>query len=70
MELVQKCKYSIKDLLNVVNILRSPKGCPWDRVQTHSSIRLRLIEESYEAIEAIDMSNSDMLREELGDILL
>lgn len=70
MELVRKRKYSIQDLLDIVNILRSPKGCPWDRVQTHSSIRSNLIEEAYEAIEAIDLSDSDMLKEELGDILL
>ena len=70
MDLVRKRRYSIKDLLDIVNILRSPKGCPWDRVQTHSSIRSNLIEESYEAIEAIDLSDSDMLKEELGDILL
>lgn len=70
MELVRRHKYSIKDLLNIVNVLRSPKGCPWDRVQTHSSIRSNLIEEAYEAIEAIDLSDSDMLKEELGDILL
>ena len=70
MELVHKRKYSLRDFLDIVNVLRSPKGCPWDRVQTHSSIRSNLIEEAYEAIEAIDLSDSDMLKEELGDLLL
>ncbi len=70
MDLVRKRRYSLSDFLELVNLLRSPKGCPWDRVQTHSSIRSNLIEEAYDAVEAIDISDSDMLREELGDILL
>jgi tetrapyrrole methylase family protein/MazG family protein len=70
MELVRNRKYSLNDLLDLVNLLRSPKGCPWDRVQTHSSIRSNLIEEAYDAVEAIDLSDSDMLKEELGDVLL
>ena len=70
MELVKKNKYSLKDFLNLVELLRSPKGCPWERVQTHSSIRSSLIEEAYDAVEAIDLSDSDMLKEELGDLLL
>ncbi len=49
---------------------RLRKECPWDREQTHSSIRNSLIEEAYEVVEAIDTENSDALREELGDILL
>ncbi|MBR0423026.1 MAG: MazG family protein [Clostridia bacterium] len=69
MELVHKQKYSLNDLLDLVNILRSPEGCPWDRAQTHSSIRSNLIEKAYDAAEAIDLSDSDMLKEELGDIL-
>ena len=53
-----------------MQLLRSENGCPWDRVQTHESIRKNLIEETYEAVEAIDCKNSDMLKEELGDVLL
>ncbi len=70
MELIRKRKYSLHDFLDLVNLLRSPKGCPWDRVQTHVSLRSNLIEEAYDAVEAIDLSDSDMLKEELGDILL
>ena len=69
MELFHKQKYSLNDLLDLINILRSPEGCPWDRAQTHSSIRSNLIEEAYDAVEAIDLGDSDMLKEELGDIL-
>ncbi|MBQ2671427.1 MAG: nucleoside triphosphate pyrophosphohydrolase, partial [Clostridia bacterium] len=61
MELFHKQKYSLNDLLDLINILRSPEGCPWDRAQTHSSIRSNLIEEAYDAVEAIDLGDSDML---------
>ncbi len=50
--------------------LRAPDGCPWDREQTHRSLRPYLLEETYEALDAIDAGNSDALREELGDLLL
>lgn len=50
--------------------LRAPDGCPWDREQTHRSLRQHLIEESYEALDAIEAGNHDALREELGDVLL
>lgn len=63
-------KYSLSDFLYIVRLLRSPRGCQWDRAKTHSSIRANLIEEAYEAVEAIDLGDSDMLKEELGDILL
>lgn len=53
-----------------MKILRSPDGCPWDRVQTHESIRADFIEETYEAIEAIDTKDTALLREELGDVML
>lgn len=61
---------ALYDLLAVVRRLRSENGCPWDRVQTHESLRRYLIEETYEVIEAIDTSDSAALREELGDLLL
>ncbi|MCL2160006.1 MAG: MazG family protein, partial [Oscillospiraceae bacterium] len=59
-----------EDLVCIMRILRSEDGCPWDREQTHASIRNNFIEEVYEAIEAIDDENPKMLREELGDVLL
>ena len=70
MDFERKSRYELTDLLKIVKILRSPEGCPWDRVQTHSSIRSNFIEEVYEAVEALDLSDSDMLKEELGDVLL
>ena len=70
MEFEFKEKYSMSDLLKIIEILRSPEGCPWDRVQTHKSIRSNFIEEVYEAIEAIDLEDSENLMEELGDVLL
>lgn len=65
-----KSEYNFYDLVNIMSILRSPDGCPWDREQTHKSIRRDFIEECYEAIEAIDTDNRDLLLEELGDVLL
>ena len=66
----RKNRYTIDDLLNIMQILRSPEGCPWDREQDHQSIRNCLIEETYEAVEAIDNDDSELLKEELGDVLL
>lgn len=57
-----------KDLVEIVQILR--KECPWDRKQTHESIKDNLIEEAYETVEAIDQKNYDELKKELGDLLL
>lgn len=57
-------------LVEIVRILRSPGGCPWDREQTHRSIRKHVIEEAYEVAEAIDLEDPDALSEELGDLLL
>ena len=57
-------------LLDIMQKLRSPQGCPWDRAQTHASIRDNMVEEVYEAIEAIDSQNDVALREELGDLVL
>lgn len=70
MDFVRKEKYGTEDLLEIVRILRAPGGCPWDREQTHKSIRANFIEETYEALEAIDTENSTLLCEELGDVLL
>jgi tetrapyrrole methylase family protein/MazG family protein len=57
-------------LHEIVQILRSPEGCPWDREQTHSSLRKNLIEETYEVLETIDDNNPVTMCEELGDLLL
>ncbi len=70
MEFQYKEHYDISDLLKIMRMLRSPDGCPWDKVQTHQSIRQNFIEETYEAIEAIDTDNYDLLKEELGDVLM
>jgi tetrapyrrole methylase family protein/MazG family protein len=57
-------------LVEIAAILRSPEGCPWDREQTHESLKPYLIEEAYEVIDAIDTGDADRLCEELGDLLL
>ena len=57
-------------LKEIVAVLRSPEGCPWDREQTHQSIRKNLIEETYEVLEAIDDDDPDAMCEELGDLLM
>jgi len=58
------------DLVEIMDTLRSPGGCPWDREQTHESIAYNLIEEAYEAVEAIENGDDESLKEELGDVLL
>ena len=65
-----KSEYDLNDLRNIIKYLRSGDGCSWDRVQTHESIRPNLIEETYEVIEAIDNDDNDLMREELGDLLM
>lgn len=59
-----------KDLLGIMEILRGENGCPWDREQTHESLKKYLIEECYEVLEGIDEKSEDMIVEELGDVLL
>lgn len=61
---------NLEELISVIAKLRAPDGCPWDRVQTHSSLRPNMIEEAYEAVDAIDDNDIPHLREELGDVLL
>ena len=65
-----KDSYGVKDLEEIVRILRAPGGCPWDAEQTHQSIRRNFLEEAYEAVEAIDEGSPEHLKEELGDVLL
>lgn len=69
-EYQQKDKYYIGDLIDIVRLLRSEGGCPWDREQTHESIRSDFLEETCEVLEAIDLKDTALLREELGDVLL
>ena len=70
MDFQLKKHYEISDLREIMRILRSENGCPWDREQTHASMRKNLIEETYEAVEAIDAQDPALLQEELGDVLL
>ena len=67
--LIEKERYDFEDLVQIMQILRSEEGCPWDREQSHGSIRSCMIEEAYEVVEAIDTENSELLCEELGDLL-
>ncbi len=68
--LLKKESYNFDDLVLLVKVLRSEDGCPWDREQTHKTIRDDLIEETYEVIEAIDKDDTKLLEEELGDVLM
>lgn len=68
--ILKKDKYDVYDMVDIVKILRSENGCPWDKVQTHSTIKKDMIEEAYEVAEAIDMQSPEMMREELGDVML
>lgn len=61
---------NLEELIEVIRKLRAPDGCPWDRKQTHESLRPNMLEEAYEAVDAIDDNDMAHLREELGDVLL
>lgn len=63
-------KYTIENLVEIMARLREPDGCPWDQAQTHESIKKNMIEETYEAIDALDKGNDAMFCNELGDVLL
>jgi tetrapyrrole methylase family protein/MazG family protein len=67
---VRKTRFTFTDLLDVMVRLRSRNGCPWDREQTHISLKRYLIEEGYEVLDAIDSGDMDALCDELGDVLL
>ena len=58
------------DLVSIVTRLRAPNGCPWDRKQTHESLKPYLVEEAYEVLEALDRNDTNQLRQELGDLFL
>lgn len=68
-DLRSRQRFCLQDLMQVMEILRAPGGCPWDRQQTHETLRKHLIEEAYEACGAIDEKDSDHLADELGDVL-
>ena len=63
-------KYTFQDLVDIVTRLRAPGGCPWDREQTHASIKKNLVEEAYELAEAIDSGVAEKMADESGDLLL
>lgn len=65
-----KERYTFDDFREIISILRSENGCPWDREQTHESLRKNLIEESYEFIHEVDTNSKEGMCEELGDVLL
>lgn len=67
---MEKKYKNLEELIDVVAKLRAPDGCPWDREQTHTSLRPNMLEEAYEAVDAIDENDMVHLREELGDVLL
>ena len=62
--------YTIDELLEIMQTLRGENGCPWDRAQTHQSIKKSMIEECYEAIDALDSGDDHAFANELGDVLL
>lgn len=67
---MEKKYKNLEELIDVVAKLRAPDGCPWDKEQTHTSLRPNMLEEAYEAVDAIDENDMAHLREELGDVLL
>lgn len=69
-ELLEKTRFSIADLKEIIIRLRAPNGCPWDKVQTNESIKMSAVEEAYELVDAIDQKDDDKILEETGDILL
>ena len=69
-ECQRKDFYSYEDFLEILRLLRAPGGCPWDREQTHSSIRRNFLEETYEVLDAIDPDDASGMCEELGDVLM
>ena len=65
-----KRKYTMDDFIDIMKKLRAPDGCPWDKEQTHASIRNNFLEETYEVVDAIDRNDSVDMCEELGDVLM
>ena len=69
-DFTKKPRYHYEDFVEVVRLLRSDEGCPWDKVQTHQSIRRNFLEEVYECCEAIDTDDQALMQEELGDVMM
>lgn len=67
---INKEKRGFDDLVKIIEVLRAPNGCPWDKEQSHESLKRELVEECYEALDAIDEKNLDAMQEEIGDVLL
>lgn len=67
---LKKSNSAINDLLRIMAALRSPEGCPWDREQTHMTLRFHAVEEVYELMDAIEAADDQEMAEELGDLLL
>lgn len=67
---VCKEQYDLNDFVALISFLRSENGCPWDRVQTHGSIRRNLLEEAYELAETLDLDDKEHMKEELGDVMM
>lgn len=68
--LTKKQRYDFNDLLSILEILRSPNGCPWDREQTEKSILKNVVEEAYELVDAVNSGDDFMIVEETGDLIL
>ena len=68
--LLKKSRFKTQDLHTIIELLRRPNGCPWDRVQTPSSIKMNAVEEAYELVDAIDSGDTDKVLEETGDLLM
>ena len=68
-DFLHRCRNTIDDLLKIMERLRAPDGCPWDSIQTHESLRPYMVEEAWEAVNAIDDNDPDHLADELGDLL-
>ena len=68
--LLKRKRFNYDDLLEIMRLLRAPDGCPWDRAQTHESIRTNMVEEAYELVDAIDCKDDDKICEETGDVLM
>ncbi len=70
MELLEKERFTLADLKEIIHRLRAPNGCPWDRVQTSESIKMAAVEEAYELVDAVDQEDDEKILEEAGDILM
>lgn len=69
-EFLKRERYDYADLEEMIKLLRAPGGCPWDRAQTSESIKMNMIEEAYELVDAIEREDTDGMEEETGDVLL